>query len=163
MSPRFPTEIQLLIAEEASIASRAALSLCSHHTRAVVFPLLHHTVHIASADQLLDFCGRVSEEEGADGACVDGLRVAGHVKHLRLDADCEQDAFDELIAVVPHLRRLEGFAAPMDGDCLPQTVLASMRTHCPRFDSVSLFLLHNFEASDEDLEAVSISSFFLRV
>ncbi|KAJ7286271.1 hypothetical protein C8J57DRAFT_1287202 [Mycena rebaudengoi] len=41
----------------------------------------------------------------------------------------------------------------MDGDCLPQTVLKSMRTHCPRFDSVSLFLLNDFETFGEDIEA----------
>ncbi|KAJ7243725.1 hypothetical protein C8J57DRAFT_1725918 [Mycena rebaudengoi] len=154
MLPRFSTEIQLLIAEEASISSRASLSLCSHHTRAVVFPLLHHTVHIASAGELFDFCARVSEEEGADGGgCIDGLRVTAHVKNLRLDGKYEEDAFNELVAVVPHLRRLEGFAAPMNVDCLPQTVFVSMRIHCPRFDSVSLFLLHDFDASDEHLEA----------
>ncbi|KAJ7243713.1 hypothetical protein C8J57DRAFT_60109 [Mycena rebaudengoi] len=77
----------------------------------------------------------------------------GHVKCLRLDGEYEKDAFNELIAVVPHLRRLEGFAVPMDGTCLPQTVLKSMRTHCPRFDSVSLFFRDDFDASDEDLEA----------
>ncbi|KAJ7243714.1 hypothetical protein C8J57DRAFT_60091 [Mycena rebaudengoi] len=42
----------------------------------------------------------------------------------------------------------------MDGDSerLVQPVLESIRTHCPRFDSVSLFLLG--EASDEDIEAI---------
>ncbi|KAJ7595710.1 hypothetical protein C8J56DRAFT_387308 [Mycena floridula] len=148
---RFPTEIQLLIAAQSSISSLANLSLCSHHLRTVVFPLLNQSIHIRSSEQLLELCTRITEEQTEPG--IHNLQVAGYIKHLQLDEECEQDAFDDLVSVIPHLQQLEGFAVTAQSECACQNVIDSIRRHCPRFNSLSVFLLRGFEASDEDLEA----------